>query len=185
MSIAEALLSAVLSFVATNIDDILILMLLYAGAESRRGVISITAGQFTGILLIIICSVLVSRGLRLFDEKYIRLLGIVPIAIGIISIFRKEEDAGAGLTSSYTAVTMLTLANGADNLAIYIPLFSTYQTKELVFASAVYLACTLLMCLLAYRIISLPMVARAVGSCSRFLSPAVFILLGCFILVRG
>lgn len=184
MSIAEALLSAVLSFAATNIDDILILMLLYAGVKGRRDVISITAGQLTGITLIILFSVLVSRGLRLFDERYIRLLGLVPIAIGVISLFRKEEEEAASLTSSYGAVTMLTVANGADNLAVYIPLFSAYQTEAMLFASAVYLVCTLLLCLIAYMITSLPAVAKWIGRCSRYISPVVFILLGSFILFR-
>ena len=43
------LLSAVMAYAATNIDDIFILMILYAQAEDRRGTMSVAAGQFLGL----------------------------------------------------------------------------------------------------------------------------------------
>ena len=38
-----------MAYAATNIDDIFILMILYAQAEDRRGTMSVAAGQFLGL----------------------------------------------------------------------------------------------------------------------------------------
>lgn len=46
---AAVFLTAVLSFVSTNIDDIFVLMILYTQMENARGMVQIAAGQYLGI----------------------------------------------------------------------------------------------------------------------------------------
>lgn len=45
---AEILITSGLAFAGTNMDDILILMILFAAAGSRKEMLCITAGQYWG-----------------------------------------------------------------------------------------------------------------------------------------
>ena len=61
---AEILITSGLAFAGTNMDDILILMILFAAAGSRKERLCITAGQYLGMgLLTQMC--IRDRGLRL------------------------------------------------------------------------------------------------------------------------
>ena len=71
-----------MAYAATNIDDIFILMILYAQAEDRRGTMSVTAGQFLGLEILTAVSMLAALGTQLFLAEYVHLLGLVPLAPG-------------------------------------------------------------------------------------------------------
>ena len=48
----KTLLAGILSFVATNLDDVLILMMLFAQAVGARARLRITLGQYLGIFIL-------------------------------------------------------------------------------------------------------------------------------------
>ena len=85
-------------FVVTNLDDIVLLTVLHAGAD-RAGRRSILAGQALGVAILTALSILGARGAALIPERYIGLLGVLPILLGVRAIFDRDEadDAPAGV----------------------------------------------------------------------------------------
>jgi cadmium resistance protein CadD (predicted permease) len=83
----------VAAFVATNIDDIFILMIFFS--THRFHVYDIVVGQFLGIGSLIAISALGSILALVFPLYVIGLMGLVPIAIGIIRLIRmRDSDIG-------------------------------------------------------------------------------------------
>ncbi len=87
---------------------------------------------------------------------WLGLLGLLPIAIGLGQLLRRR---GGGLTAAPTlrpasaaTVALVTLANGGDNLSLYIPLFSVHGAGEVAFFCVAFLGLTALWCGVALRL---------------------------------
>lgn len=173
----STILSSIIAFIGTNIDDILVLTLLLSGTR-RRG--RVFAGYLLGIFVLAALSALAADGLRFLSAGWLRLLGIVPIALGVRALFGRGGGVSEVRPSVFGAA-LITLGNGADNLGVYIPLFARLSAGRVVLSSLVFLAMGVLWVFLAGRIASLPALRRIIGS--RALVPAVFILLGLYILL--
>lgn len=179
----EAFAASAAAFAATNIDDIFILMMLFAqcGKDDRGAVV---AGQYLGMGLLTAVSMLGAVGLGQVPETWLRLLGLVPIALGVRAWVKRnlpEEDAPSAVGMLSTAG--LTVANGADNIGVYIPLFTGFDGRQTALCAGVFAAMTLLWCLLGARLADLPRVAEAIRKYKGILVPAVLILLGLSILL--
>ena len=174
---------AATAFVATNVDDLFVLMLLFGQARGKGARLRITEGQFVGIGLLFAASAAAALGLGRVPEQYLRLLGLVPIVLGLRAWKNRggqeEEVFAAGVLST----AMLTVANGGDNLGVYIPLFAGYTAGELAVTAAVFTLLCGLWCLLGAKLASLPRVREGIGRWKGILVPAVFILLGLSILL--
>lgn len=94
---------------------------------------------------------------------------------------RANEHGGSdrGLTLS---VMLLAIANGADNLGVYIPLFTGFGPVQMLIVLIVFAAMIGLWCLLARRIASLPALNAALRKYRHVIVPAVFIALGIYII---
>lgn len=118
---AEILITSSLAFAGANMDDILILMILFA-AGSRKERLCITAGQYLGMGLLTLISIAGAYGTRVLPQGYIRLLGILPIFLGIKTWTGYQKVQGCGghgmEGSGIIGVMMLTAAYGADNLGV-------------------------------------------------------------------
>lgn len=89
----ENLLSFIVAFAATNIDDIFILALWYA--SRKRAHLEIVAGQFLGIFMLVGVSWAFSLIGTLIDARYVGLLGFFPIYESIrqaFNLFRNHSD---------------------------------------------------------------------------------------------
>lgn len=185
----EVILTSLISFASTNIDDIFILMLLFAQAFSRRNRLHIVCGQYLGIGVLTGAAMLLARMAQALPDTWIGLLGLVPIALGVKSWFNSSErcdapsgDAHARGSLPAWGVMSLTIANGADNIGVYVPVFSTYSFPEMLCAALVFLLLTGLWCLTGSRLAELPMVQSLVRKYQRLVIPVVLILLGLMIL---
>src|SRR5687767_1803421 len=132
----ETLVASLIAFVVTNLDDIFILILFFS--DRKLGYRNIIAGQFLGISTLILLSFLGSFVGLIIDIKYVGLLGVVPIYIGIKSFIalwrpgRSEKEASINFNSANSgshlrqtlSVASVTIANGGDNISIYIPLYA-------------------------------------------------------------
>ena len=52
------------------------------------------------------------------------LLGLIPIALGIRGLL-STQDGQPKVATNTVAVAAVTIANGADNISVYTPLFRT------------------------------------------------------------
>jgi len=174
------ILTAAITFAATNLDDIFILTLLLANAKTPRQYQYTSAGYAAGVLLLTLISALAANGLQMLPSSLLRLLGLIPITLGVRAWLNKDADAHAPLHPGFLAAMLTTLGNGADNAGVYIPLFTRISP---ITASAVFLTMAALWSLIAARAASLPPVRNAVSRHGRWFVPAVFILLGLYILL--
>jgi cadmium resistance transport/sequestration family protein len=193
--VLSTIAAAVGLFVATNLDDIVVLTVLFAvaarGTSRLRGW-QIVAGQYLGLVTLIAVSFLAALGLTIVPDEWVGLLGLIPLAIGVLALVRtlrgKDDDDEA--ESALKAVGLLgvagiTIANGGDNIAIYTPVFRTISTTDALVTIAVFLVLLALWCLLARAIGTNEKVTEGLEKVEHWLVPVVFIGLGVFILIES
>lgn len=178
-------MAAVALYSATNLDDIVLLTVLYAGAGGRAARRRILAGRYLGTAVLTGVSILGSRGAQLLPERYVGLLGILPILLGIRAILARGDDDAAPDAVSTASVAMLTISSGADNLGVYIPAFAAYTGAQLTVTAAFFAAMTAVLCIAAERLAGLPLVGEKIKKYKRIIVPVVLIALGVMILAEA
>jgi cadmium resistance protein CadD (predicted permease) len=180
------------AFAATNIDDIFVLMMFFSSLSFP--VRHVVFGQYSGIGLLIAISAIGSLISLVVPTYIVGLMGIVPIAIGIKHIVqtRKKidstsrrivEDKRNKSHLSFLAVAAVTFSNGGDNIGVYVPLFSKYNTmNEITALTFVFLAMTAVWCITAYYFVNHPFVASRIRHTGNIILPFVLIGLGIYIL---
>jgi cadmium resistance protein CadD (predicted permease) len=176
------MLTSVLAFTGTNIDDILVLAVLFSAASCRDR-FRAALGYISGVMGITALAALAAGGLRLFSGDWLRLLGLIPIVMGIRALLQRDLDDHSALRATFTGTMLITLGNGADNLGVYIPLFTRSTPGEIALSALVFLVMAVCWALLASRMASLPALRRFIERRTRILVPAVLILLGLYILL--
>ncbi|NMG22950.1 cadmium resistance transporter [Brasilonema bromeliae] len=208
-----AFTEAVIAFVATNIDDILILVLFFSQVNANFRRRHIVFGQYLGFTAIIIASLPGFFGGLFIPREWIGFLGLLPIAIGLKLLVNKEQETTQVQTvttdfqpSSHSnpilsfllsilhaqtyQVAAVTLANGGDNISIYIPLFAGKSFASLGVTLSVFFVLVGVWCAVAYllarqRAIAFGRASLNANILSRYgraVVPFVLICLGLFIM---
>lgn len=77
-----SIFTSIIAYISTNIDDIFVIMILLArtvkGAKGR-----LIAGHFLGVAILTAISMLGALGLQNLPLKYVGILGLAPIVLGI------------------------------------------------------------------------------------------------------
>ena len=185
------------AFVATNIDDIFLLMLFFSSPKFQKT--QVVIGQYLGIGLLVIIGALGSLLALVIPQYVIGLLGLVPIVIGVIRIMRirkpessiqeqmnEQVNYGWHTHLSTLAIAAITFSNGGDNIGIYTPLFAKYSSAgEVVFLSIIFMVMTAVWCIIAYNLVSHPVYARRIHKVEYIIFPFVLIGLGIFIITSS
>lgn len=181
----------VAAFVATNIDDIFVLMIFFS---SRRFLVrDVVLGQYLGIGILIGISAIGSIIAFIIPLYVIGLMGFVPIVIGIIRLLHLKngekvpERVTAGKKGSYWSfltVAAVTFSNGGDNIGVYTPLFAKYNDFGAVITIvSTFMIMTGLWCLIGYYLVRHPLIARRLRNTGHIVLPFVLIGLGIYILL--
>lgn len=192
----EALVTAVLSYIGTSIDHIIVLVLLFSRTDHRKSeYISIISAVFTGFTVIILISLMARFGLQLVRQEWIGLLGLIPIGLGVRVFFRPaddEKEAEEKISVSFSrhskpfvGVFFLMLAFGGDNLGVYIPLFASFDWSQLVLTLIVYYTLSGLMLGAAYKISEVRRINMFIENYERWIVSLVFITLGLYIMLEN
>ena len=125
-------------FATTNVDDIVLLSAFFADRHLRAR--NVVLGQFLGIGLLTAVSAAAAIASMVIPEGWSGFLGLVPLVLGIQKLWQlragadtRSSDGEAGgherlerrTHSQVLAVAGVTVANGGDNLAVYIPVFAS------------------------------------------------------------
>jgi cadmium resistance transport/sequestration family protein len=205
--LTTALITGITSFVATNLDDIVILTIFFSQVNVNFRVRHILIGQYLGFAAIILASVPGFFGGLVISEAWIGLLGILPIVIGVrqfSSINSSDEGdvvqvqtvtcAASKLRSSLFAsllvpqtyhVAMVTVANGGDNIGVYVPLFASSSLIELIVILSVFFTLVAVWCGVAYYLTRHPAISSLLTRYGKTIVPFVLIGLGLFILIEN
>lgn len=182
-------------FLATNIDDIIVLSLFYARGAGQRGTTAkILVGQYLGFGAILAATVLVALGARTFlPEEAIPYFGLIPLFLGLLAawrVWRSDDDDGdegkvSGKTLSALTIAAVTFANGGDNIGVYVPVFATVGTAGIVAYTVVFLALVAVLVAAARFVATRKAIAEVLERWEHILFPIVLIGLGIVILVEG
>ena len=192
--IVSSVLQAIGLFVATNIDDIIVLSLFFARGAGHKGTtLRILAGQYLGFAGILAAAVLVTLGAGAFlPAEAIPYFGLIPLALGLWSAWQAwqgdddDDDAQvAGKKVSVLTVAGVTFANGGDNIGVYVPVFLNVDTATVIIYCVVFLILVAGLVLLAKFVATRPPIAEVLERWEHVLFPIVLIGLGIFILVSG
>lgn len=191
-----SVLQAIGLFLATNIDDIIVLSLFFARGAGQRGTTTrILAGQYLGFVGILGAAVLVSLGAGAFlPPEVIPYFGLIPLALGLWAAWqawrRRHDDDDdeakiEGKKVAVWAVAGVTFANGGDNIGVYVPVFLNVGPAAVVAYCVVFLALVAVLVIVAKFIATRRQIAEILERWEHVLFPLVLIGLGVFILISG
>jgi cadmium resistance protein CadD (predicted permease) len=188
-------LQAIGLFMATNIDDIIVLSLFFARGAGQRGTTTrILVGQYLGFAGILGAAVLVTVGAGAFlPSGAIPYFGLIPLALGLWAAWNAwrgddddDDDAKvAGKKIGAWTVAGVTFANGGDNIGVYTPVFLSVDPLAVVAYCIVFLALVAVLVALAKFVATRPPIAEILERWEHILFPIVLIGLGIVILVTG
>lgn len=205
--LAGIIVAAITSFVATNLDDILILTIFYAQVSDTFRPQHIVSGQYLGFTAIILASLPGFFGGLILPKTLIGLLGFIPIFIGITKLFSRQRDSpeiqevsldfcsqnNTPVRSKFSQlfnpqiskVAAVTFANGGDNIGIYISLFATTTPLQLSITLVVFYLLIAVWCYLAYWLTRHSVFTKIFSKYGHSVIPFVLIALGGFIIVEN
>jgi cadmium resistance protein CadD (predicted permease) len=184
---------AVVVFVATNVDDIFLISALFADVHLRPR--AVVLGQLVGIAVLVAASAIAAAAALAVPAGYTALLGLIPLVLGLAQLrllWRGEEPSDDELRdgerkieqklhSQVLSVAAITIANGGDNLSVYIPLFAR-EPAAIPLHAAVFAVLTGVWCWLGYRLVHNRVVGEHVRRYGHIALPFVLIGLGLWLL---
>ena len=194
--IFSSVLQAIGLFLATNIDDIIVLSLFFARGAGQRGTtVRILVGQYVGFAGILGAAVLVSLGAGAFlPPEVIPYFGLIPLGLGLWAAWQAwhrrhddddDESKIEGKKVAVWAVAGVTFANGGDNIGVYVPVFLSVGPAAVVAYCVVFLVFVAVLVVVAKFIATRRPIAEILERWEHILFPLVLIGLGIFILISG
>ena len=205
-------LLAVAAYAATNIDNLFVLLgfLTEAGAQRRR----VVAGQYAGSLLLVAAALVLAALLTRLPTGYVGLLGLLPIAVGLRKGWQcfgpghaqrddNEDDhtpghardgavAARGASASPTGsgssswtVASVAIANGSDNIAVYVPLYASHTPAENALVSLVFIAMIGLWCAGAAWLVDHPLLGAPIRRYGSALLPLILLAIGVSVIANN
>ncbi|MEH1839106.1 MAG: cadmium resistance transporter [Nostoc sp.] len=193
---------------ATTFDDNLYLTAFFGKVNRSFRPKHIVLGEFLGFTALVFASLPGFFGGLIIPSTWIGLLGLLPVAIGISNLISQEEEdtvqaVSIDLTSRVKSgrqkkslletirdpqtyrVSAVTIANGGNNIGIYVPLFASSNLPSLgVILCACYFTVGM-WCLLSYNLTRNPLMAPVLTRFGRKIFPFVLIYLGLSILIKS
>ena len=178
------------AFIATNLDDLFLVIAFMADPRLRTR--DVVIGQYLGMAALVGISCIAALIALVVPLHYLGWLGCVPIAFGIKELVAKDDDqlpAAQSVVKSplhtVAMVTAVTVANGGDNVGVYVPIFAVRALHEtfvilFVFALSIAAWCALAQWLVHHRTLGAP-----IRKYARACTPIVLILIGGWIIYEA
>jgi cadmium resistance transport/sequestration family protein len=192
-NIIATIVTAAGVFAGTNVDDIIVLTVLFLASrtagEPRRW--QIWSGQYAGVAALVAASAAAASGLAVVPDKWVGLLGLVPFGLGVRSLIATIRSRNSGTEADTTvagtalAVAGVTIANGADNISVYTPLFRTIGPSGSALTIAVFAVLVAVWCLAGSWLASHKAVIAMVERYGHWIVPGVFMVIGAVIVIES
>jgi cadmium resistance protein CadD (predicted permease) len=185
---------AIATFTSTNIDDIFVLLGFFADPKFRLRQIII--GQYLGIGVLYGVSAIASLLALVIPAAYIGLLGLAPIYFGLRRLWElwngieadddPEDHAKASAGhGNIAAITLITIANGGDNISVYTPLFATRSAYEVLAIGCTFAVLTAVWLGAAHSLVNHPKLGAPIRRHGHRIVPFILIALGILILYEA
>ncbi|WP_460518189.1 cadmium resistance transporter [Humibacter antri] len=192
-SVAAVVGAGVVIFAGTNLDDFVVLAVLNAAASAggRPKKWQIWVGQYSGVAILVLVSLLAALGLTLIPTGWTGVLGFLPLSLGVYRLIHAIRARANGAPQRIVAaggtwgVIGLTLANGGDNLAAYPPYFRTLGLPALTLTLLVFAIGVAVWCALGALLVRPRPVPRAIRRWGVWIIPVVYMLIGLYVMYKG
>ncbi|MCT1927565.1 MULTISPECIES: CadD family cadmium resistance transporter [Staphylococcus] len=192
----QTIVTAAILYIATALDLLVILLMFFARAKTRKEYRDIYIGQYVGSVALIVISLFFAFVLNYVPEKWILgLLGLIPIYLGIkVAIYgdsdgeerAKKELNEKGLSKLVGTITIVTIAScGADNIGLFVPYFVTLSVPNLLITLFVFLILIFFLVFTAQKLADIPGVGEIVEKFGRWIMAVIYIALGLFIIIEN
>jgi cadmium resistance transport/sequestration family protein len=187
-ALATGIALGIALFVATNLDDIFILLVFFADRRLRTR--NIVAGTYLGMAALVLISVVAALIALVIPPSYVRLLGLIPIVLGVKALIWRDDDddeeerargAQSRAHSQAAVVAAVTIANGGDNIGVYVPVFAIQSGYEIAVIVSVFVVMTALWCALAHWLVNHPTIGAPIRRYGHRILP--FVLIGVGVMV--
>lgn len=188
------------AFSATNIDDLVILTLFFSQVNAAFRRRHVVMGQYLGFSALVAASLPGFFGRLIVPPHWIGLLGLVPVAFGVSRLLNRDSDSeeespelpqpepspiSSFLSPQTYSVAAVTVANGSDNIGIYVPLFANSALESLLVILGVFFLLVGVWCFAAYQFTHLPGLADLLTRYGHTLVPFILIGLGVAIVLES
>src|SRR5262245_39564485 len=181
-------------FAVTNIDDIVVLTIFFGQAPGRAGALRVTVGQYLGFVGIVAAAVIGAAGAGLLPASAVAYLGLLPISLGLRAGWRvwshrheppNDQSTPGATRAGIVSVATVTFANGGDNIGVYLPVFATTSSANVVVYCVVFLVMVAVWCALGRFLATRRPIAEALARWGNIALPVVLIAIGLLILIEG
>ncbi|EEK11247.1 MULTISPECIES: CadD family cadmium resistance transporter [Staphylococcus] len=192
----QTIVTAAILYIVTALDLLVILLMFFARAKTRKEYRDIYIGQYVGSVTLIVISLFFAFVLNYVPEKWILgLLGLIPIYLGIkVAIYgdsdgeerAKKELNEKGLSKLVGTIAIITIAScGADNIGVFVPYFVTLSVTNLLITLFVFLILIFFLVFTAQKLANIPGVGEIVEKFGRWIMAVIYIALGLFIIIEN
>lgn len=189
----KTIIIAMITYIATSIDEIPVLFMLYKREAQKGKAGTVTFSYFAGTFLITAMSILAAMGLAQIPEKWIiGLIGLIPLVMGIKILLTGEDDdeeekaigSARKIKLYWLQVFIITIALGADDFGVYIPLFTTLTAMEILQMLCVFFAGTAAICFAGFQLTKIEEITRFIEKYERFICGIIFSGIGIFVIAE-
>ncbi len=176
---------AAAAFVATNMDNMLLLTGLLA-ASSRQTPVLI--GYLLTAFMVIALSLVIALLGDVVDTRYVGFLGLLPVALGMkgmVSLIRgaRRISASAAPVTGVWPTVAVVLPMSGDSLAVYIPLLADTRAAMDVLIIATLSVCAVTMAFVSRALVTRPALRERIGSAGAWIMPPLMIGIGAYVLL--
>ncbi len=180
------------AFFATNLDNLVLLVALYARYDRHSALV--TAGYFTGALLIGSISLAIGEAGEFIPLEYLGFLGVIPVMIGVIALVnlfrhRAIEDAdqipinSSGQGAFGTTLTTQ-LSNGTDTILTFSIILADSKDAMDYRIIPAFVFMTAVFAVTAYYSLRHRWLSNFLSRYGHYLTPFILIFIGCYVLAN-
>lgn len=202
-----ALTTGIAAALATTFDDNLYLTLFFGKVNRTFRPRHVVIGEYVGFTALVGVSLVGFLGRLVIPEIWIGLLGLLPVMIGISQLLSRDNSDTVHTVSNHLEVpaarprrsakslwatlrdpqtyrvSAVTVANGGNNIGIYVPLFAASTLPSLGVILSTCYATVGLWCFLSYHLTRQPAIAFMIARYARRVFPFILIWLGLRIII--
>lgn len=203
MNAAVLLLKILFVFIATEIDDFIVFVILYSKNSEKGNKLAIFMAQFFVLAAVTVACGFVASFLSRIPEKYIRFVGFLPFLIGVYELIKflikkfknrrtelknPEQDEDVKDTTGiknfklFVVSASVVIAASGDNLGIYILFFVNMNFMFKIITLAGFLVLQGIWSFLQIKAAQIKPIQKVVKKTGAILEPVVFMILGILIL---
>ena len=184
-AVASLMVLTAAGFIATNLDNLLVLVALSAGGTRLRA-----AAGFLLAAATLLCAATLGMFVGdLLDPNWVGYLGVVPLALGLsmfVKLLRPGDPEAPTVNAAPVGIAgscLVMLSNSGDNLALFLPLMADTQKTLLPVIILTYVGMAMAWTLLARWLVGHRLLARSLERHGRWILPCIMVVVGSVVLM--